>query len=308
MTVSRGALIAVLSLVMASPSRACEGRLFDGSNVLGAPLCLSAAPKRIVSLDPTFSLGMALELGAPVVAAPMSGMSDKALKRRAEEAGVVDLETFGQPSVERVVALKPDLIIGSGFLGAMACDMAARIAPMALITADDWKAFYLTLVKFAGREEAAKGVFYAYQRRIADIRAGSLSGSRAGLNPDGSPSKRARRSFRSRSCPRPAGLLPADPLSQLRPDRAALGKAQGLQARRLRCEKTERPAGSGPRSLFAPLSARLLVLLREPDGLFEARAGRSLDAREFEFRRNPPDDVAAPTGLADLARQARELA
>ncbi|GLK77700.1 ABC transporter substrate-binding protein [Methylopila jiangsuensis] len=166
-----GVLLAALAFASTSAAEACEGRLFAGGDVLGAPLCLPAAPKRIVALDPTFSLGMALELGAPVVAAPMSGMSDKALKARAEAAGVADIGTFEQPSLERVIALKPDLIIGSGFLGAKAQEMAARIAPAALITASDWKAFYLTLAEVAGRADAARGVFDAYQSRVANIRA-----------------------------------------------------------------------------------------------------------------------------------------
>lgn len=171
MAVVRSGLAALLALGMTSQALACEGRLIDSPNVMGAPLCLPIAPKRIVALEPTFSLGMALELGAPVVAAPMSGMSDKALKLRAEQAGVVDIGTFEQPSIERIIALKPDLIVGSGFLGAKAREMAARIAPTALITDDDWKAFYLNLAKVTGREEVMNGVFDDYQRRIAEIRA-----------------------------------------------------------------------------------------------------------------------------------------
>ncbi|MFD1331982.1 iron-siderophore ABC transporter substrate-binding protein [Methylopila musalis] len=171
MAAMRSILAAGLALVLSSQALACEGRLFDGPDVMGAPLCLPASPTRIVALEPTFSLGMALDLGAPVVAAPMSGMSDKALKARAEQAGVVDVGTFEQPSLERVIALKPDLIIGSGFLGAKARDMTARIAPTALITAEDWKAFYLTVARVTGRDQAAKGAFDDYQRRVADIRA-----------------------------------------------------------------------------------------------------------------------------------------
>ncbi|MFD1702554.1 iron-siderophore ABC transporter substrate-binding protein [Methylopila henanensis] len=171
MTAKRGALAAVLAVVLSSQALACEGRLFEGADVMGAPLCLPAEPKRIVALEPTFSLGMALELGAPVVGASMSGMSDKALRARAEQAGVVDIGTFEQPSIERIIALKPDLIIGSAFLGAKVRDMAARIAPTALITADDWKTFYLAVARISGREEASKGVFSDYERRVADIRA-----------------------------------------------------------------------------------------------------------------------------------------
>lgn len=165
--------VTLVSGLLASPPQAvaCDGRRYHGPDVMGAPLCLPETPQRIVALDPTFSLGMALELGLPVIAAPLSGMSDAALKARAEAAGVVDLGTFEQPSVERIIALQPDLIVGSGFLGDQVYRVAARIAPTALITPEDWKAFFRVLADVTGRGEAARDAFAAYERRVAGIRA-----------------------------------------------------------------------------------------------------------------------------------------
>lgn len=165
------ALCVLMIPAFASQAFACEGRSYDGPGVMGAPLCLPSTPQRIVTLDPTFSLGMALELGLPVVGAPLSGMSDASLKNRAEAAGVADLGTFAQPSIERIVALQPDLIIGSGFLGDGAYEMASRIAPALFVTPEDWKDFFHVLAAATGRADAAGEAFAAYDRRVADIRA-----------------------------------------------------------------------------------------------------------------------------------------
>lgn len=163
-------LFVYLTFALASQAVACDGRRYDGPGVMGSPLCLPWTPQRIVALDPTFSLGMALELGLPVIGAPLSGMSDAALKARAEAAGVADLGTFEQPSIERIIALATDLIVGSGFLGEQAYRMAARIAPTVLVTPEDWKAFFGVLADVTGRGEAAREAFAAYDRRVADIR------------------------------------------------------------------------------------------------------------------------------------------
>lgn len=164
-------LFVCMMFALASQAVACDGRRYDGPGVMGSPLCLPWTPQRIVALDPTFSLGMALELGLPVIGAPLSGMSDAALKARAEAAGVADLGTFEQPSIERIIALAPDLIVGSGFLGEQAHRTAARIAPTVLVTPEDWKAFFGILADVTGRGEAARDAFAAYDRRVADIRA-----------------------------------------------------------------------------------------------------------------------------------------
>lgn len=164
-------LFVCMTFALASQAVACDGRRYDGPGVMGSPLCLPWTPQRIVALDPTFSLGMALELGLPVIGAPLSGMSDAALKARAEAAGVADLGTFEQPSIERIIALAPDLIVGSGFLGEQAYRTAARLAPTVLVTPEDWKAFFGILADVTGRGEAARDAFAAYDRRVADIRA-----------------------------------------------------------------------------------------------------------------------------------------
>ena len=163
-------VLAFIGTLLAVPAFAqCNGRLVEGK-ILNAPLCAPDEPKRIVTLDPTFSLGMALELGLAVAGAPLFNMSDEDLKRRAEASGVVDLGSFMEPSIEKIVALQPDLILGSGFLGQEVYQMASGLAPTALITAQNWKEYYRTVAEVAGRGDAAIGAFKQYDERVAAVR------------------------------------------------------------------------------------------------------------------------------------------
>lgn len=167
----RVVVLAFISILLSSPVFAqCDGRLIAAGAFLHPPLCAPKEPKRIISLVPTFSLGIALELGLPVVGAPLFGMSDEDLKSRAEAAGVVDLGSFMEPSIEKIVALQPDLIIGSDFLGEEAYQMASRLAPTALLTGANWKEFYRTLANITGVADGMEGRFTEYEKRVASVR------------------------------------------------------------------------------------------------------------------------------------------
>lgn len=163
------ALIAALVLPFAAPAQDCAGRLFDGPGFVGAPLCLPADPQRIVVLDRAFSLGMALDLGLPVVAAPLTGMSDQALKARAEALGVADTGRMLEPSLEAMAAARPDLILGGGLAEAH-LPMLRQIAPVALIATPDWRGHFRAIGRIAGRAGAADDLLAPLDARIAALR------------------------------------------------------------------------------------------------------------------------------------------
>lgn len=163
-------LLCLILLLSAGAARACDGRLIEGPDLFGGPLCLPAEPRRIAVLDPALSLGMAMELDLPVVAAPMTGMSDEALRSEAAEKGVVDLGFVWQPSVEALVAAKPDLIIGSSLSAEVQFPLLSRIAPTALITTSDWRDFYRSFARLTGRENRLAALFAPLDARIADLR------------------------------------------------------------------------------------------------------------------------------------------
>lgn len=83
---------------------------------------------------------------------------------------VANLGHLIEPSVEKIIAIQPDLIIGSGFLGENAYQLASRIAPTALITADDWKDYLRTLIEVTGSDKSADDLLSSYEERVAEIR------------------------------------------------------------------------------------------------------------------------------------------
>lgn len=166
----RCALLALGLALAAAPAHAsCSGRLLDMPDVLHAPVCVPQNPQRIVVLDPTFSLGMALELELPVIGAPLTRMSDAALHEKAVQRGITDLGSFLEPSLERVAALKPDLIIGSA-MAESAYPLLSRLAPTVLVSAEDWKTYLAILARAGGQEHQAQELMAAYDARVQALR------------------------------------------------------------------------------------------------------------------------------------------
>ena len=159
------------AVLWGSPAMAaCEGRLADGASVHAAPVCVPAEPQRIVTLDPTFSLTMALELGLPVAGAPLFNVRDEALLALAKAAGVQDIGTAAEPSIERIAALQPDLILGDAAMHAAAYGLASQFAPTLLVEAQDWKTFYRTIAEATGTSVRADAALAAYEARAAALR------------------------------------------------------------------------------------------------------------------------------------------
>lgn len=158
----------------AAPALACEGRLIEDEAVYAAPLCIPAAPARVAAIDASFGLGIALDVGLPLVGAPLARMSDADLKARAEAAGAASIGFVAEPSLETLVALQPDLIlgfVGDPALAAAVYPQLSQLAPTLLYAGLDWRAFYVLLAGLTGREAEIAGRFAAYDARLADMRA-----------------------------------------------------------------------------------------------------------------------------------------
>ncbi|MEN5082376.1 iron-siderophore ABC transporter substrate-binding protein [Bosea sp. TWI1241] len=149
---------------------ACEGRMVSpGPSQPG--ICIPAAPKRIVALDPALTMGILQELGAPVVGAPVTAIQEPLVRDAARQSSVVDVGHPLQPSIERIIALKPDLIIGSADMHGRLRDSASRIAPTLLIEQMDWKRQYRLLAEITGHSDKAQAALDAYETRVAALRA-----------------------------------------------------------------------------------------------------------------------------------------
>ncbi|KIQ00310.1 iron ABC transporter permease [Agrobacterium tumefaciens] len=148
---------------------ACQGDMLV-DEVYNPPFCIPQAPKRVVTLDPLITLGMLIELEAPVVATPYMAITDEAVLDVVKAKKMVDLGNPKEPSLERVAALKPDLIIGSAEVHSGIYEQVAKIAPTVLFKHMDWKIYLERLSQVTGREGVAKTSLDAYHIRVAEIR------------------------------------------------------------------------------------------------------------------------------------------
>ncbi|OLP52991.1 iron ABC transporter permease [Rhizobium rhizosphaerae] len=163
-------LLLALLLPVPLAQAACEGREIS-QGLQEGPVCIPQAPKRIVTLDPLITLGFLIEMGAPVVGTPYMAIQDETVLKTVKEQGMADLGNPKEPSLERVAALKPDLIIGSAEVHGQIYAQASRIAPTLLFKHMDWKAYQALLAEVTNRQEIAGKQRAAYEQRAAAIRA-----------------------------------------------------------------------------------------------------------------------------------------
>ena len=87
----------------------------------------------------------------------------------------INLGGSGEPSLEKLAALKPDLIVGGAGRNANSYDLLSQIAPTLLWrnrTANgQWRNNLRTIAAALGREEEAEAVIQQYDALIADVRA-----------------------------------------------------------------------------------------------------------------------------------------
>ncbi|MEW9617802.1 iron-siderophore ABC transporter substrate-binding protein [Shinella sp. S4-D37] len=162
------ALLAFL-LPAVSSHAACEGKAIT-EGVYNPPFCIPAEAKRIVTLDPLITLGLLIELDAPVVATPYMAITEAEVLDVVKARKMVDLGNPREPSLERVAALEPDLIIGSAEAHSAIYEQAAKIAPTVFFKHMDWKKYLARLAEVTGRQDAASAALQAYNTRVAAIR------------------------------------------------------------------------------------------------------------------------------------------
>ncbi|HEV7326703.1 MAG TPA: iron-siderophore ABC transporter substrate-binding protein [Bosea sp. (in: a-proteobacteria)] len=164
------ALLLFLMLAFPPAVSACDGRLVSDA-ILGPPVCIPRQPQRIVALDPLLTLGILQELEVPIVATPYAGIQGLEVRKAAQAASVADLGHPLQPSLERLLLAKPDLIIGSADMHGAIHETVSRIAPTLLLQHMDWKRHVMLLAEITGRSDAGLTALRGYEQRVAGIRA-----------------------------------------------------------------------------------------------------------------------------------------
>lgn len=129
--------------------------------------CVPNTIQRLVVLDQV-SLEYALALGFHPVGAPLS---QRKAYLRDRLIGVETIGEGGTPNLERVLALKPDLIVGLDFNQAIYAQ-ASQIAPTLLIPftySGEWKEAFQRFSTALDREEIGQQVMHQYQQRLRNL-------------------------------------------------------------------------------------------------------------------------------------------
>lgn len=100
----------------------------------------------------------------------MFGMSDEELLQKAEVAGVTSTGVFTEPSIETMIGLQPDLIIGSADMAGSAHDMLVSLAPTVLIASQSWRDFYSAVAEAVGRQDQLTTEMAAFDGRVEALK------------------------------------------------------------------------------------------------------------------------------------------
>ncbi|MER7459808.1 iron-siderophore ABC transporter substrate-binding protein [Micromonospora sp. NPDC126480] len=131
-----------------------------------------AEPKRVVVLD-TDKIDTALSLGVTPVGAATAGEAKSWPTYFGEEklAGIKEVGVLTEPDLEAINALKPDLILGSKFRQEKFYDELSAIAPTVFTekVGITWKENFLLDGQALGKEQEAKDLLAAYEKRAKDF-------------------------------------------------------------------------------------------------------------------------------------------
>ncbi len=127
--------------------------------------CVPTNPQRVVTLD-VVTLEDALALGIKPIGAVTSSVDWPHLQNKLE--GVENIGVVGEPNLEKVLALKPDLILGIDYQQNI-YNQSSQIAPTVMAkfeNSGDWKEILALVGEALGKTETAERVMADYYARL----------------------------------------------------------------------------------------------------------------------------------------------
>jgi len=145
----------------------CAGRALE--HAMGTT-CVPKSPKRVVVLD-TGELDSVLALGVKPVGAVTALGAGFPSYLGSRTQGIHDVGTIQEPSLERILALKPDLILTSKLRHGQLYNQLSKIAPtvMAETVGVVWKDNLKLNARALGREAQANKLLSAYHTRLKKL-------------------------------------------------------------------------------------------------------------------------------------------
>ncbi|MCU0571201.1 MAG: iron-siderophore ABC transporter substrate-binding protein [Oculatellaceae cyanobacterium Prado106] len=132
---------------------------------LAGETCVPLHPQRVVALDSS-ALELLLSLGIKPIGATLS--DSFALQLQQDLTEMTNIGQAGEPNLEKVLALKPDLILGWEYYETL-YPQISQIAPTLLFTMEHsgaWKETFLSVAQMLQKQAVAESVLAAYSRRL----------------------------------------------------------------------------------------------------------------------------------------------
>ncbi|MBE9200483.1 iron-siderophore ABC transporter substrate-binding protein [Nodularia sp. LEGE 06071] len=133
--------------------------------------CIPQHPQRIIVTDQE-SLEILVALGLnPIAATTANRVGNKSPILKEKISGIINLGKESQPNLEKIVKLRPDLIVGFSF-SPQNYQLFSRIAPTVCIeyTETGWKKTLLQVANIVDKTEQAEKLLEKYQQRIENLR------------------------------------------------------------------------------------------------------------------------------------------
>ncbi|MBZ0295209.1 MAG: iron-siderophore ABC transporter substrate-binding protein, partial [Anaerolineae bacterium] len=134
--------------------------------------CVVEMPQRVVVLD-TGELDNALALDAPVVGAPITDTLQYQEYLSDQLDGIADTGAISEPNFEAILALEPDLILGSKQRYEAIYETLSQIAPTVLTESlrVPWQDNFLLHAEALDKEAEAEQLLEAYDAHVAEVQA-----------------------------------------------------------------------------------------------------------------------------------------
>lgn len=135
--------------------------------------CVPTEPKRIVTLD-SGTLEHLLALGIRPAGAVLSDEFSQFL----DTEGIVDIGAIGEPSLEKILTLQPDLIIGGDYYEGI-YPQSSKIAPTILLGSflwggsghsGEWKESFMQMAQLLQKTDVAEQVMSNYYTRLDEFK------------------------------------------------------------------------------------------------------------------------------------------
>jgi iron complex transport system substrate-binding protein len=166
------AVVPQLEAIFGAPAATtCEAGFRLVSHAMGET-CVVETPQRVVVLD-TGELDNALALGATVVGAPIQDALQYQEYLSDQLEGIADTGTISEPNLEAILALDPDLILGSKQRYEAVYPLLSEIAPTVLTESlrVPWQENFLFHAEALNREDEAETLLTEYDAHVAEVQA-----------------------------------------------------------------------------------------------------------------------------------------